>query len=227
MGNLKDNTIQMKQTILIRLFFFLIALCFTACGQTNKTIDKNLLVEAKITKGDVFKPEEFQLNLNGQTIKADIYGHLTSGQLKKSIDFGKEFYTNKIHFYDNDKQVIIFFEITDDDGSYNEVYNLDKQTLKIIWKVDLMCFDLTVGQAEQEILYIGAGENAYALNIKTGKILWQTVGLYHIHGFNYFDSIDISDNEIRLTGKSYSKGKGDIIKTAVLDKNDGKILTVK
>jgi hypothetical protein len=227
MGNLKDDIIQMKQTILIGLFFFFIALCFTACGQTNKTIDKKLLVEAKITKGDVFKPEEFQLDLNGQTIKADIYGHLTSGQLNKSIELGKEFYTNKIHFYDNDKQVIIFFEITDDDGSYNEVYNLDKQTLKIIWKVDLWSFNLTVGQSEQEILYLGAGENAYALNIKTGKILWQTVGLYHIHGFNYFEKIDLADNEIRLTGKSYSKEKGDAIKTAVLNKKDGKIWTVK
>ena len=212
---------------LIGLLFCFLTLHLTSCGQTINTTDKKFLIEAKVTKGDVFKPEEFQLDINGQIIKADINGNLTSGQLKKSIDLGKDFHTHKIHFYDNDKQVIIFFEITDDDGSYNEIYSLDKQTFKTIWKANLWSFNLTIGQSEQETLYLSAGENAYALNIKTGEILWQTVGLYHIHGFNYFDSIDLTDNEIRLTGKSYSKEKGDVIKTAVLSKKDGKIWTVK
>ena len=241
MGNLKMTTMRDILTILIGLTLF-------ACNdkrtekketETNNIdsakiissdsshTDKQVLVQAKITKGDVFKPEEFQIELQGQIITADIYGHLTSGQMKKSIDIGKDFYTHKINFFDNNEQVIIFFEVTDDEGSSNDVYSLDKQTLKTIWKTDLWSFNLTVGQSEQEILYLGAGENAYALDITNGKILWQTNGLYHNYGFNYFDTISVTDNEIHLTGKSYSKEKGEIIKTAILNKQDGKIWTVK
>jgi hypothetical protein len=213
----------MKQTNTVGLFFLLFALTFTACGQANNFADTKQLNEAKITKGDGFKPEEFELNLNGQIVKVDIHGHLTAGQLKKSIDIGKDFYTQNIHFYEDDKQVIIFFEITDDEGSFNDVYSLDKQKLKTLWKANLWSFNLTVGQSQQGILYLGAGENAYALDTKTGKILWQAVGLYHIYGFNYFDSINIADNEIRLTGKS----KGEVVKTAVLNKKNGEILTIE
>jgi outer membrane protein assembly factor BamB len=190
-------------------------------------VNNKLLIESRIVKGDVFKPQEFAIELSKRTITADIHGHLSSGESIKKIDFGDSFYTRKIHFLETGRAVILFFEITDDEGSFNEVYCLDVQGLSTIWKTTLYSFNLTVGEEEAEVLYLGAGENAYALDIEKGKVIWQTTGLYHKHGFNYFDSIEVTPKEIRLTGKSYSKEIGDRYRTAVLHKAEGKLLTVE
>ena len=189
--------------------------------------NKGLLIKSRIVEGDVFKPQEFAIELSKRTITADINGHLSSGESVKQIDFGDSFYTRKIHFLETGGAVILFFEITDDEGSFNEVYCLDLQGLRTLWKTTLYSFNLTVGEAEGEVLYLGAGENAYALDIETGKVIWQATGLYHRHGFNYFDDIEITTNEIRLSGKSYSKENGDRYRTAVLQKADGKLLTLE
>lgn len=190
-------------------------------------VDRTALQEARIVKGDVFQPEEFLIALSDDTIHANYSGHLSAGELNKNIDFDKYFYTRKIHYFESDKHAIIFFEITNDDGSYNTVYCLNKNDLSTVWQTKLFSFNLTVGKAENHTLYLGAGENAYALDIKTGKLLWQTEGLYHQHGFNIFDSIDITDKTILLTGKSFSKDHAGRMLTVQLDKTDGRILSVK
>ena len=190
-------------------------------------IDKHALREARIVKGNVFQPEEFLIALSDDTMHANYSGHLSAGELNKNIDFDKYFYTRKIHYFESDKRVIIFFEITNDDGSYNTVYCLNKNDLSTLWQTKLFSFNLTVGKAENHTLYLGAGENAYALDIKTGQLLWQTEGLYHEHGFNFFDAIDITDKTILLTGKSFSKDNGGRMMTVRLDKRDGRILSVK
>jgi outer membrane protein assembly factor BamB len=190
-------------------------------------VDRTALQEARIVKGDVFQPEEFLIALSDDTIQANYSGHLSAGDVNKNIDFDKYFYTRKIHYLESGKRIIIFFEITNDDGSYNTVYCLNKNDLSTVWQTKLFSFNLTVGRAENHTLYLGAGENAYALDIETGKLLWQTDGLYHEHGFNFFDSIEITDQTILLTGKSFSKDHGGRMMTLLLDKRDGGILSVK
>ncbi len=215
---------KLKVLRLISIFLMLYSRIY---AQTNNAFEFKDLVAAKIIKGDVFNPQQFQIDLKNQKINADTYGHLSFGALKKSIVFENGFHAQKIHFFDAGNQLIIFFEVTDDETSFNEVYCIDKQTLKTIWKNKLQSFNLTVGQAEKGNLYLGAGEDCYDLDITTGKILWHTAGLYFKYGFNYFDAIAIANNEIRLTGKSSSKGKKDEIKTAILNKKDGRILMVR
>lgn len=193
----------------------------------TRNIENNALQEARIVKGDVFQPEEFLIELSDDTIQANYSGHLSAGKLSKNIDFDQYFYTRKIHYFESDQCVIIFFEITNDDGSYNIVYCLNKNDLGTVWQTKLFSFNLTVGKSEIHILYLGAGENAYALDIDTGKLLWQTEGLYHQHGFNFFDSIDISDKAILLKGKSFSKDHGGRTMTVALEKMDGRILFVR
>lgn len=209
----------MKRIVLIGL----VLLALTACRQPNRAVEGHFLMRAQMTKGSVFTPQEFQLDLKEQTIKVDRDGNISSGHLNKSINIGENFYVRKINFYEYENQVIIFFEITNDEVASNMVYCLDRHTFNTSWTASLWTFNLTVGQCNQGILYLGAGENAYALDIKTGKILWQTEGLYHLHGFYSFDSISLVDNTILLTGKSHRE----IVKTAVLDKTSGKILSVE
>lgn len=213
--------------IIFHLLFLSLITQSTSCSQAKGKIYQKKLIEGKITKGDVFKPEEFEIKLKEQIIKSDINGNLTFNQLRKHIDFGEGFYIHKIHYFDNDNNLILFFEITDDDGSSNDVYCLDKNTLQTVWKTDLWSFNLSVGQSEKEILYLSAGENAYALDMNSGKLIWQTLGFYHIYGFNYFDTIEIIENEIHLKGKSQSKENNEKYQTVVLSKISGKILIAK
>ena len=102
---------------------------------------------------------------------------------------------------------------------------MNKKTLRVVWKNYLWSFNLTVGQSEHDILYGSAGENAYSLDLKAGKILWQTKGLYFRYHLDYFDKIDIAGQKIILRGISHMQT--DIVKTAILNKLDGKILSVK
>lgn len=237
--------LKMKTRLLPILFIILICSCCNKPAVDDKqigtsdsiarkiissdkhNIDNNVLLEARIVKGDVFQPEEFLIALSDDTIHANYSGHLSTGELNKNIDFDKYFYTRKIHYFESDKHVIIFFEITNDDGSYNTVYCLNKNDLSTVWQTKLFSFNLTVGKAEKHTLYLGAGENAYALDIKTGQLLWQTEGLYHQHGFNFFDTIEITNSAILLTGKSFSKDDGGRMMTVGLDKRDGRILSLK
>jgi hypothetical protein len=216
--------LKLKVLRLISIFLILYSRIY---AQTNNAFEFKELVTAKIIKGDVFSPQQFEMDLKNQKINADTCGHLSFGALKKSIVFENGFHAQKIHFFDAGNQIIMFFEVTDDETSFNAVYCINKQTLKTIWKNKLQSFNLTVGQAEKENLYLGAGEDCYDLDIMTGKILWHTAGLYFKYGFNYFDAIAIANNEIRLTGKSSSKRKKDEIKTAFLNKKDGRILMVR
>lgn|GEM_PF-3753658 len=209
-----------------RLFIFILLAIEATFAQESAT-ERKLLKEARVTKGDIFNPEEFQIELKDLVIRTDIYGHLVSGKEKKSVDLGKGFFTSTIHFLDGDSTAILFFEIADGEGSSNDVYCIDKKTLKTIWSSVLLSFNLTVGEAVNDTLYLSAGENAYAMSISGGSILWQTPGLYFNYGFNSFDSIAIDEETIRLKGKSNSGERGEIFRTATLEKSSGKILGVK
>ncbi len=230
-----QNSIKHAMTITSVMESIIFGLILTSCSSVPavpphtviSTGNENQLRKARVIQADISRQEGFQIELPGQVIEADKDGHLISGPLKKTINLGEFFYTRLIHYYDHDKQVILFFEITDDEVGSNAVYCLDKQTLQTVWTTNLFSFNLSVGQAEAGILYLGAGENAYALDTGTGKIPWETTGLYHIYGFNAFDSIALVGNEIHLTGESSSKTKEVRTKTAILDKKDGRILSVK
>ncbi len=191
------------------------------------TVSQDTLEQATITKGDVFMPEEFVLVLGEELLIADAHGQLSFGNLSKKIEFEKNFYTRKINFYNQEDEIILFFELSDHDGSYNDVYCLDKEKLEIKWKTQLRSFNLTVGEAENNILYLSAGENAYALDMNTGDLFWQTPGFYHTLGFPYFHKMTLINDEIHLKGNAYVKGFGEVNKTVILNKIDGKVLTVR
>ncbi len=216
----------------------LLLLLTASCNTPNSNaevilIQDSTLKSARISKTTGFKAEALHIELIGLSISADSYGNLVlkSGgkSFRKAIDLGKGFYTHAIHYYDNAESVALFFETMDSQGSYNKVYCLNKETGQTEWQTTLGNFSLSVGQAENNILYLGSSENVYALNLKTGKLIWQTEGLYHLYGFNYYDSIAVTPTRIKLIGEtqssSFSRDKE--TKTVSINKQSGKIQAVK
>ena len=233
----QQQQLQQQRSLMLQFHTFLLFACKENANSTTTktkettpvpiTVNEDTLQRATITKGDVFMPEEFVLILGEELLVADAHGQLSFGKLSKKIKLEKNFYTRKINCFDKEDEIILFFEVSDHDGSYNDVYCLDKRNLDVKWKTRFMSFNLTVGEAENDILYLSAGENAYALAMNTGEFHWQTPGFYHTLGFPYFDRMTLVNNEIHLVGNANVKGVGEVRKTVVLSKIDGKVLSVK
>jgi hypothetical protein len=182
--------------------------------------------KARISKGNSFLPEEFMITADSQSFVIRMDGNISSGDRHNKLALEEGFYIVKMHYLEKGGNMLLFSEVEDGEISYTDVTSLNMQTLDTLWHTTLNGYNLSVGALQGDVLYIGAGGKAYALNMDSGKILWRTDGLREQYGFRNYDTLQFRKNELILSGKTYKRGQPERDKSITLEKTTGKILAV-
>jgi len=206
---------------ILRLLFFLVLILL------SQSLYSQELKKGNLIEGDFFYAKLFKVEIDSLKIGINDKGEITGFQTKLKLDYEEGFHTRLIHYLVSSNSILICAEVTDDEVSYNEILCIDKYSRKKKWNTQLRNFNLTVGLAENEFLYIGTINSVYKLNFDNGERIWETEGFYNKYKINSFISIKSQDETIELKGVTRQREMHDSLKTVLLDKKSGKLIGIK
>lgn len=145
--------------------------------------------------------------------------------LVDSLRLTTDMYVTVAYFHKVDNMLLLFLEESDSEGGISEVLKIDLPQKKILWKTELIGFNLGDPYLLNDYAYLSAIGVIGKLNLKTGKYSYHFPDLYDNNkgSFNSFDTIIFKDSLTYFLSLNSSTKHND---TIIVNENTHK-LTIK
>lgn len=203
----------------------------------SKTSDSGLRIFKRAKSfGDWLSPSEFKFstshynfNITGGgrgTRKLGISDSATFQLKLDTLMCGGETYIRSIYYLESEADLILIYEMSDDESGWGSVTRLNQERLSPEWTEHVPSFGIK-GVVESSYVYFMASGYVAKLNLDSGKYVWQHKNLYKDYHFNNFELPIIEGDVVLFKEIPQDLPKQKLrAKTIKVQKQSGKILSI-
>jgi len=140
---------------------------------------------------------------------------------KVPLDTG--FYIQRMYYKEFDGDLILIYEVSDNEMGAGKVVRLARNTLRMKWQQHIPAFSIGQGLVEGNMVYITAIGFVAKRDLSLGSFVWKHDDLYKDFHFNYFELPRIESDTVFF--KEIPQSEDISTKTIKAQKNTGEILS--
>lgn len=139
------------------------------------------------------------------------------------LHLGRRGGLERVYFLEHERDLILIYEVSDEQSGWGYVERLDQKTVKPRWVTPVSGYNFGPGLVEANDLYLSAANLIARIDLRSGAYVWQQHEFekQNAQSFEEFQLPSISGEHV-LFPENGAKGR-----VVEVDKGNGKILSVR